>query len=968
VFQSIPGSPLVQIVQSMPELNKPGENQPSESEAIFGTSSSCEGTSDQLAERVVVASPTVPDAATDTLQEKIVEGSNIKASTDAEHEHQTSVDVALANAETAASAQPNNMASTAAQVSPPYEGKQPPCSQILTNTVSSDKSGYPQESVAVHESVVAFPSQTNTTALGREENPIMLDDDEEGEQIKDIKINGSSVLKDSLEVAAKVPSPARTNLLNNTEPSLPCPSESTEHDISWWKSWEKKKTELVPVKRADEKNSQVESEKRNEIQKADKGAARLTVRNEAQTIQIHEAPRTGKNIQAMILSRRDAELTKMEEEFKERLAARQRADEIYVQAAENAKILEHNAQRQVTRIPFQPGVLEDNQKVIAVGRDTEVGKLTTNKNSGVAARGRTAYDETDLHANARRLHQNNQSHVYMAAQNAYHQHRMQQLHLFGKSMPGPAAVHHVPHISQGQVPYRSQQQPPQIFSQEIFCIEEIHAPVHLLLPREPRSGGIYLCSRDDALLTLLEVFVFAKRPRTSSYDADFTPVAESFRKVYMAKTRPPLKRTYGICCRGCKRDIMECRKTICSPSAVFFPHSPASFLQSLDYLRAHALKCVNVSYADKLFIAGTSVKQSAYLGTWNLSHFVKWYSDQHPYIFGTERTSRDLAAELRASAAVKQKEIEMEDIHQDLLDAVAGGFEIGQQAHMDYPLVASLLDIPFSPQYMDTPVSLVLLECFEVVLVRRDRMIECYKEELALNSFRSVAIIQCKYCHGENCNGGRAESAHYHAAGDGSGDAKLMTGGVMSVFYKHSSSCPDIPIEMSRKIQCLRPPPRTVRFVDMSRAVCRRLMDLNCFLESIKKRTKAQSDQEIWVAPSPKELGNIMRRYGRDAFTQVPQPLVTENWQPGCMVRDIEEFPRVGILHGKMSTDASTKCVLSKRKRSRWSDLSSKVTDEEVISAFELGDLAGVVSNKKANRSPNTAKGNEHISTVLFPS
>ena len=106
-----------------------------------------------------------------------------------------------------------------------------------------------------------------------------------------------------------------------------------------------------------------------------------------------------------------------------------------------------------------------------------------------------------------------------------------------------------------------------------------------------------------------------------------------------------------------------------------------------------------------------------------------------------------------------------------------------------------------------------------------------------------------------------------------------------------------------------------------------RCEDVNTLLEETAKQVQPEKDCEIWVSPSPIVWGKIIREKGHYAFHKVMEPVRV----PGCMVQDVEEFPRIGLLHGGVSSEASTKIDLSKRQRTPWSGNCSRVIGEEIV-------------------------------------
>jgi hypothetical protein len=180
----------------------------------------------------------------------------------------------------------------------------------------------------------------------------------------------------------------------------------------------------------------------------------------------------------------------------------------------------------------------------------------------------------------------------------------------------------------------------------------------------------------------------------------------------------------------------------------------------------------------------------------------------------------------------------------------------------------------------------------------------------------------------------------------GAVDDELLTKDLVGLFYSHLTSCHRAPREVVQKMVAMRLMPRSERFNTFARSVHRRCLDAATILNNASANPlMPKKDQEIWVSPSLEELGKIMKKGGETIFTKVTEEVVGER---GSMVQNIEEFPRIGILHGGVSSAASTKIDLSKRKRTPWSDTSSKVVWQEDLPICNLADLAWIMSNKKA--------------------
>lgn len=482
---------------------------------------------------------------------------------------------------------------------------------------------------------------------------------------------------------------------------------------------------------------------------------------------------------------------------------------------------------------------------------------------------------------------------------------------------GHAARHALPPFAQ---------LPPQNLSKQILYVHVIDSP--LLKLGVVSVQAMLLSSSDYALLTLLEVFSFQQRMRNNSYDPVFTPTATAFLRVYNSNIPKKSNFISGICCLACKRRVMERREFSCPDSAVIYPSCPNSFLQSLHSLRAHILMCPHVSPKDKAYVTGVLVL-SGHSGNMTLHSFVNWYCRSRNMWksvlnIGKERAAMDKKQRLADREELKR---ENDEIFQHLQDAVTVGFAKRHQAHLDYPLISSLLDVPVLSQHPDTPIGLLALDNLELLLVRRDRSLLMYKPELATLPFDSIAIIQCKYCHGWDQNGCRDLQAVTHIAGDGSSDAQEMTKFTMAFFYGHSHLCHCAPKHITEKILSMRPYPRTTRFNTFALNMLSRCEDVNTLLEETAKQVQPEKDCEIWVSPSPIEWGKIIREKGHYAFHKVMEPARV----PGCMVQDVEEFPRIGLLHGGVSSEASTKIDLSKRQRTPWSGNCSRVIGEEIV-------------------------------------
>lgn len=492
------------------------------------------------------------------------------------------------------------------------------------------------------------------------------------------------------------------------------------------------------------------------------------------------------------------------------------------------------------------------------------------------------------------------------------------------------------------------QLPPQNLSKHILHVHVIDSP--LLKVDVFSVQAMLLSSSDYALLTLLEVFSFQRRMRNNSYDPVFTPTAAAFLQVYNSRNPKMSNFVPGICCLACKRRVMERREFSCPESAVVYPSCPNSFLQSLHNLRAHVMMCPHVSPKDKAYVTGVLVLPG-HSGNMSMHSFVNWYcKSRNMWNFALTADTE------RAAIEKKQRQMDMDVLkrenderYQHLQDAITFGFAKGHQAHLDYPLISSLLDVPVLSQHPDTPIGLLALDSLELLLVRRDRALLMYKPELDTLSFDFIAIIQCKYCHGRCRNGLRDLMAVTHVAGDGSSDSQEMTKFVMALFYAHSHLCYRAPTHITEKVLSMRPYPRTDRFNTFALNMLSRCEDVNSFLEKSAKKVQPEEDFEIWVSPSPIVLAKIIREKGRDAFLKVSEPPTV----PGCMVRDVEEFPRIGLLHGGVSSEASTKVVLSKRQRTPWSGNCSRVIDEEIVLApFHLAQASSPTPSKKARRSP----------------